>query len=225
VSSRAETVAMLSDPDYRLEHAKRSEMAVSFSGPVAVVSSRWVGHGTYRGQPFKDDNAAARSLQQHRRQRLTSACSLTSASHRGACLLIALILVGVPGAEAQRHPSGVVAPPTAERSALGAVFVGGNASGLRALLHADLVVQPPSPDSALRGPAGAAYLTGLAAHTRVTESRLEPQVFFPEGPFLLEQGTWVVRAGERVLGSRYHLRWRRTPAGWKVVLWRWTRFR
>jgi uncharacterized protein DUF4440 len=55
VSSRAETLAMLSAPDYRLEHAKRSEIAVSLSRPVAVVSSRWVGRGTYRGQPFKDD--------------------------------------------------------------------------------------------------------------------------------------------------------------------------
>jgi hypothetical protein len=55
VSSRAETLAMLSAPDYRLEHAKRSEIAVSLSGPVAVVSSRWVGRGTYRGQPFNDD--------------------------------------------------------------------------------------------------------------------------------------------------------------------------
>jgi hypothetical protein len=55
VSSRAETMAMLSDPDYRLEHANRSEIAVSWSGPVAVVSSRWQGQGTYRGQTFKDD--------------------------------------------------------------------------------------------------------------------------------------------------------------------------
>jgi Domain of unknown function (DUF4440) len=55
VSSRAETLAMLSAPDYRLEHAKRSDIAVSLSGPVAVVSSRWVGRGTYRGQPFNDD--------------------------------------------------------------------------------------------------------------------------------------------------------------------------
>jgi len=55
VSSRAETMAMLSDPDYRLEHANRSEIVVSPSGPVAVVSSRWQGRGTYRGQPFEDD--------------------------------------------------------------------------------------------------------------------------------------------------------------------------
>jgi hypothetical protein len=55
VSSLAETLAMLSSPDYRLEQAKRSELEVSLSGPVAVVSSRWVGRGTYRGRPFKDD--------------------------------------------------------------------------------------------------------------------------------------------------------------------------
>jgi hypothetical protein len=55
VSSRAETMAMVSDPGYRLEHANRSEIVVSPSGPVAVVSSRWQGQGTYRGQPFKDD--------------------------------------------------------------------------------------------------------------------------------------------------------------------------
>ena len=55
VSSRAESIAMLSDPDYRLERASRSEITVALSGPVAVVSSRWQGQGTYRGQPFKDD--------------------------------------------------------------------------------------------------------------------------------------------------------------------------
>jgi hypothetical protein len=55
VSSRAESMAMLSDPSYRLERASRSEIAVALSGPVAVVSSRWQGQGTYRGEHFKDD--------------------------------------------------------------------------------------------------------------------------------------------------------------------------
>jgi len=61
VSSRAETLAMLSAPDYRLEQASRSEIAVSLSSPVAVVSSRWVGRGTYRGQPFKDDQRCSQT--------------------------------------------------------------------------------------------------------------------------------------------------------------------
>ena len=65
VSTRAETLAMLSAPDYRLEHANRSEIAVSLSGPVAVVSSRWVGHGTYRGQAFKDDQRCGQTWLQN----------------------------------------------------------------------------------------------------------------------------------------------------------------
>jgi hypothetical protein len=55
VSSRAETLRFLSSPDYVLRHAKRSEVSVSLSGPVAVVSSRWQGEGSYRGEAFKDD--------------------------------------------------------------------------------------------------------------------------------------------------------------------------
>jgi hypothetical protein len=55
VSSRAETMKFLSAPDYVLKGAKRSELSVSLSGPVAVVSSRWQGEGSYRGETFKDD--------------------------------------------------------------------------------------------------------------------------------------------------------------------------
>jgi ketosteroid isomerase-like protein len=55
VSSRAETIRFLSAPDYVLERAKRSELSVSVSGPVAVVSSRWQGKGSYGGEAFKDD--------------------------------------------------------------------------------------------------------------------------------------------------------------------------
>jgi len=55
VSSRAATIGFLSTPDYVLEHAKRSEVLVSLSDPVAVVSSRWQGRGTYRGEAFNDD--------------------------------------------------------------------------------------------------------------------------------------------------------------------------
>jgi hypothetical protein len=55
VSRRAETIAFLSSPEYVLKQARRSEVAVSLSGPVAVVSSRWQGHGTYHGEVFNDD--------------------------------------------------------------------------------------------------------------------------------------------------------------------------
>jgi len=55
VSLRDGTIGFLSSPDYALRHAKRSEVSVSLSGPVAVVNSRWQGQGTYRGEAFKDD--------------------------------------------------------------------------------------------------------------------------------------------------------------------------
>jgi uncharacterized protein DUF4440 len=67
VSSRAETLVMLSDPDYRLEHAERSEIVITLSSPVAVVSSRWIGRGSYRGRPFKDDQRCGQTWLQARR--------------------------------------------------------------------------------------------------------------------------------------------------------------
>jgi hypothetical protein len=142
-----------------------------------------------------------------------------------AGVLIGFVAGAAACGESPRHSASVDPAPAGERIALAAAFVGGNPRGLRPLLHPDLVVQPPRPDSALRGAPAATYLTTLAAHTRVDESRLEPRAFAPEGPFVLEQGTWVMRTGDRVLGSRYHLRWRRGGARWQVVLWRWTAFR
>lgn len=112
-----------------------------------------------------------------------------------------------------------------ERVALGASFVGGRAAGLRALLDADLIVQPPAPDTALRGRAAAAYLERLARKSRLTGSELSPVSITREGGFLLERGGWHLESGSRTFASRYMIRWRESPAGWKVVLWRWTLFR
>lgn len=42
-------------PDYVLEEARRSEVVVTLTGPLAVVSSRWQGRGTYRDRTFVDD--------------------------------------------------------------------------------------------------------------------------------------------------------------------------
>lgn len=111
------------------------------------------------------------------------------------------------------------------RVALAASFIGGQAGALRSLLHADLIVQPPKPDSALRGPAAADYLEGLARQSDLTRSELAPTAMSREGEFLLERGTWFLEAGQHTFRSRYTLRWRESPAGWKVTLWRWTLFR
>jgi hypothetical protein len=111
------------------------------------------------------------------------------------------------------------------RVALGASFVGGRTKGLRNLLHSDVIIQPPEPDSALRGPVAADYLEQLARASDLTRSELVPTAMSREGGFLLERGTWFLGVGERTFRSRYTLRWREAPAGWKVVLWRWTLFR
>ncbi len=64
VSDRRETMKFLSAPDYLLEHASRSELAVTLSGSVAVVSSRWQGRGSYRGERFVDDQRCGQTWQQ-----------------------------------------------------------------------------------------------------------------------------------------------------------------
>ena len=55
ISKRSETLTFLSSKDYVLDHAKRTEVSVTVSGSVAVVSSRWRGQGSYREKAFKDD--------------------------------------------------------------------------------------------------------------------------------------------------------------------------
>lgn len=55
VQGRDSTMSFLADPRYLLIHAKRSEIAVTTNGSVAVVGSRWQGEGTWRGERFKDD--------------------------------------------------------------------------------------------------------------------------------------------------------------------------
>ena len=112
-----------------------------------------------------------------------------------------------------------------EHAALAASFVSGDSAALRRLLHPDVIVQPPSPDSAQQVEAAVEYLLKLAAQTAVTESHLEPQMVAPEGPFAFEQGVWLLRNGSRVLRSPYTIRWRAVPYGWQVVLWRWGAFR
>ena len=112
-----------------------------------------------------------------------------------------------------------------ERIALGASFVGGRAGGLRELLHPDLIVQPPVPDTPVRGEAAAEYLERLARGSRVSRSELLPVSLSREGDFLLERGGWHLESEDRTFASRYLIRWRESPAGWKVVLWRWTLFR
>lgn len=140
---------------------------------------------------------------------------------RATALLLAIAACGAgAGNDAESAESRL----SRARVALGGGFVGGLASGLRARLDSGLIVQPPEPDSALRGAAAVAYLERLARATDVSHSELLPGRISEEGGFLLEHGTWILESG-RQYHSRYTIRWRDSPTGWRVVLWRWTRFR
>jgi ketosteroid isomerase-like protein len=56
VLPRTETLSFLASPDYVLETAERSELQVMHAtSEIAVVSTRWQGHGRWQGQPFTDD--------------------------------------------------------------------------------------------------------------------------------------------------------------------------
>jgi hypothetical protein len=140
-------------------------------------------------------------------------------------LIAAALLAGVIGCEVdgQARAQAEEARLNPARTELAASFIGGRARGLRRLLHADLIVQPPEPDTALRAQPAVDYLERLARVTVVRHSELLPAEISREGDFLLERGTWILESG-RWYRARYMIRWTETPAGWQVLLWRWTRF-
>ena len=156
-------------------------------------------------------------------------CGWVTFSLRIGCALMALVLASCADAGDSGlrplPPSASRADPHRERAALAASFAAQGSGGLEHLLHDSIIVQPPSPDSAMQGAAAIRYLTNLAAHTRATGSALSPSIATPEGPFLYEQGTWGLQVAGQTRSGHYTLRWRLTPTGWKVMLWRWSNFR
>jgi hypothetical protein len=71
---------------------------------------------------------------------------------------------------------------------LAGAFVRRDSTAVRRLLAADVMVWPPSPDTARRGGAAISYLQGLALSTRVTRSDLRPRNLSVDGPYLVEDG-------------------------------------
>jgi hypothetical protein len=138
--------------------------------------------------------------------------------------ILAVLLVACTERNRPVRPS-VTDEPLEEHRTLAASFVSRDTTALRALLHPDLIVQPPPPDTGQRSAAAVTYLLTLAAGTAVSESRLEPRTVVPEGPFVFEQGVWLMRIGTRTLRAPYTLRWRAAGPSWQVVLWRWGAFR
>ena len=55
VFSRDSIVATAGEPSYSLRDVSRSEFSVMIYDNTAIVSTRWKGKGTYRGNPFDED--------------------------------------------------------------------------------------------------------------------------------------------------------------------------
>ena len=48
---------------YKVDHATRSEIVISVQGNVAIVSSRWIGSGSFGPDKFSDDQRCSLVLQ------------------------------------------------------------------------------------------------------------------------------------------------------------------
>lgn len=62
VLTRQQWLDRLSSTTYRLDSTERSEMDAHVSGTTAVVGTRWKGHGTSKGKPFRDDQRCSMAL-------------------------------------------------------------------------------------------------------------------------------------------------------------------
>jgi hypothetical protein len=45
-----------------------------------------------------------------------------------------------------------------------------------------------------------------------------------DGPYLVEQGVWVLTSGRTKVSARYDLRWRQLDGRWRVSFFRWELF-
>jgi hypothetical protein len=108
---------------------------------------------------------------------------------------------------------------------LAGTFVRRDSATVRRLLTPDVMIWPPSPDTARRGGAAISYLQGLALSSRVSRSDLRPAKVAMDGPYLVEEGVWILTSGRTRVSARYDLRWREVDGRWRVSFLRWDLFR
>ena len=108
---------------------------------------------------------------------------------------------------------------------LAGAFVRRDSATVRRLLAPDVMIWPPSPDTARRGSAAISYLQGLALSSRVSRSDLRPGNVTVDGPYLVEEGVWSLTGGRTRVSARYDLRWRQIDGRWRVSFLRWDLFR
>ena len=108
---------------------------------------------------------------------------------------------------------------------LAGAFVRRDSATVRRLLAPDVMIWPPSPDTARRGTAAISYLQGLALSSRVSRSDLRPRNVTVNGSYLVEEGVWSLTGGRTKVSARYDLRWRQIDGRWRVSFLRWDLFR
>ena len=108
---------------------------------------------------------------------------------------------------------------------LAGTFVRRDTAAVRRLLAADVTIWPPSPDTARRGDAAIGYLQGLALSSRVSRSDLRPRAVAMDGPYLVEDGVWILTTGRTKVSAKYDLRWRKVDGRWRVSFLRWELFK
>jgi ketosteroid isomerase-like protein len=64
INDRKSTFEFLGKSSYKLDRSERSEVEIRRTGQTAVVSSRWIGTGTYEGKPIDDDQRCSIVLSQ-----------------------------------------------------------------------------------------------------------------------------------------------------------------
>lgn len=63
-TDRSKIISWFSPADkYRVDTAIRSEITVNINDNIAIVSSRWVGSGSFDGEKFKDDQRCSLTIQ------------------------------------------------------------------------------------------------------------------------------------------------------------------
>jgi hypothetical protein len=108
---------------------------------------------------------------------------------------------------------------------LAGAFVRRDSAGLRRYLAADVMIWPPSPDTARRGSAAIAYFQRLALGSRLSRSEFRPRSLRLDGAYLFEDGDWIFTYGRSRVSTKYALRWRKIEGHWRVSFLRWDLFR
>ena len=60
--SRDSVIATAGENTYQLDFMRRSELLVTLYNNTAIVSTRWMGKGTYRNTPFNEDQRCSITL-------------------------------------------------------------------------------------------------------------------------------------------------------------------